>query len=293
MLIDLTLSEMSGGLRIDAPGLSFKDLVPILRGQFPDGWIVFLDVEDFRGQWPPTGARITNGRVEIAVEPFMEEVESLLLEGGGPLFHRIAFSLLPEAPVGPAAIIDHVGFDDSDLEPPPAGVAGPPLPPVPDGGLSFASEDDFLAAIGVPEEEALHVFGILFRAVYVDHPPVARGLARDDAARLLELAREAGGIHFNPEKWRADPEGRVSLANLGREFHCPCHNAPTEGKVQAIRLTETGDRLLVAGPFAMSVDEYLDRWYDRPVGCRRFIQAGLVGGLVIFILLVILFITRR
>lgn len=292
MLIDLTFSEQPGGLRIDAPGLVFRDLVPILRGQFPDGWLRIHRMEDFRGTWPPRGAVEKDGAVEIGVDRFMDEVESLLLEGSGPLFHALAFSLYPDAPADGGTVAP-LSPGAPDYRDPPAGIPGPKLPDIPPGGLAFASEDDFLSALGVHEEEALDIFAVLFRAVFVDHPNAARGLRRDDAARLLAQARESGGLHFNPEKWRADPEGRVSLANLGRDFHFPCHHAPTEGKVQAIRLTEKPEGLQVSEPFGIDVNDYLDRWYDRPVGCRRFVQAGLIGGLVIFVLLVILFLTRR
>jgi hypothetical protein len=301
VLIDLTFSETANGVRIDAPGLSFRDLVPILRGQFPDGWLVIHHLEDFRGAWPPRGAVERDGRIEIGVEAFMDEVESLLLEGGGPLFHQIAFSLFPDAPGelpdgrgGASGLAAGAGglAVGAFIDPPP-GVPGPRLPGIPAGGLTFASEDDFLAAVGVPDDEAPAVFAILFRAVFVDHPGVSRGLFRDDAERLYQMARTSGGIHFNPEKWRADPEGRVSLANLGCDFHFPCHNAPTEGKLRAIRLTDTGERLLVSEPFAIEVNDYLDRWYDRPVGCKRFVQAGLIGGAVILVLLIVLFLTRR
>jgi hypothetical protein len=215
----------------------------------------------------------------------MDEVESLLLEGGGPLFHQVAFNLYPDRPAETTGV---AAFHEA-----PDGSPGPALPAIPEGGLSFASEDDFLAALGVPLDQAVAIFRILFRAVFVDHPAAARGLGLEGAGRLYEHAARAGGIHFNPEKWRADPEGRVSLANLGRDFHFPCHHAPTEGRVSVIRLTETSDRLLVSEPFTMEVNDYLDRWYDRPVGCRRFIQAGLVGGAIILVLLLILFLTRR
>jgi hypothetical protein len=288
VLIDLTFSEQPGGLRVDAPGLVFRDLIPVLRGHYPDGWLRIHVMEDFRGAWPPKGSVERDGVVEVGVDSFMDEVESLLLEGGGALFHLLAFSLHPDPPPAGSTFGGPTPFRD-----PPAGVPGPKLPDIPPGGLAFASEDDFLAALGVNEEEAIDVFGILFRAVFVDHPNAARGLKREDGARLLGHARQAGGVHFNPEKWRADPEGRVALANLGRDFHFPCHNAPTEGKVQAIRLTETPEGLLVSEPFGIDVNDYLDRWYDRPVGCRRFVQAGLIGGLVIFVLMVILFLTRR
>ncbi len=264
MILDLTIGEIAGGVRFQAPGLVFRDLIPILRGHFAGCSLRFLEMESFQGDWPPEGSVTRDGIVDVGLDDFMDQAETLLLEGGGPLFLRMKALVLPDA-----------NSPDTDAL------------------LSCASDEDFLVTIELPAEDAPTLFRHLFRAVFQDHPGVARGLSPEDAVRLFGFAMASGGIHFNPEKWRPDPEGRVSIANLGTDFHFPCHQPPLDGRVQVIRLTSTETGVDVSDPFGIEVNDYLDRWYDRPVGCRKFVQAGLYGGLLILFLMAVLFWTRR